>query len=623
MCGIAGVVAWDGKIRNSIIRSMTDAIAHRGPDGEGHFVEEGVAIGHRRLAILDLSTTGHQPMVSLDERFVLTYNGEIYNYKQLHQQLTKLGHRFRGSSDSEVLLNALIEWGPSALEQLEGMFAFGLWDREQKTLLLARDRTGIKPLYVIEVNGLLLFASELKALLATGIVPLRISGSAFHTYLASGYVDPGTSIVEGVRQVLPGTFVMANREKISTSRYWEPKRTGLIRNPNEAQAQLLDKLRGAVAATTVSDVPIGLTLSSGIDSAIIALILKERRHLALTVKFDDPSFDESGVARRVAEVAGHQWKAVQTDPDTLIEDFHAIALASDGELADSSAIAHYSLCRALRSQVKVALAGDGADEFFGGYPTISASLVANKIGRMVPARLARSLASQIFSWSANDERRMTAKIVLARFLSGLSARRQAHHVEWRRLSPELNVCRLYGPALKQQVEVDPLLAYAERYRQASGSVVDRALIADQSHYLPGDMLTKVDRMSMAHGLEIRVPFIEHSIVELAGNIHASLLAPIFGPKKKILRDIAVTLGLPSDIAKMRKHGFNVPVANLLRDQLQPLGVQFLEENPDIFAPHLDADSVREIWRSHLSRSSDHGYLIWALLIHAVWRERHT
>lgn len=622
MCAIAGIVRFDGgPIDTTALRTMTAALAHRGPDGQGFWEAQGVGFGHRRLAIRDLSEAGRQPMLDDSGQICVTYNGELYGDDVLRRTLEReTGHVFRTRCDTEVLPIGWRVWGESLFGRIEGMFAIALWDARTRTLVLARDAAGVKPLYWHEAGQTLHFASEVKALVAAGL-PCRIDPQAFHTYLACGYPDPDASLLEGVRQVPPGTMLIARAGERRMVRFWEPHRRGGERDPEAAVQKVIQTLRQVCSEMRVSDVPLALLQSGGIDSALLAMEL-DPAVPCFTASFSERSHDETEAASRLAQAGGHPWEAVPVDGSSgLLEDFVATAHHVDGQLADSSCLAHYVLSRAVRRRTAVALAGDGADEFFGGYPTYRASRLAARVAPWIPTGLALGLADRIEGLFGGDEGRLPLHVVAARFLRGLSAPGTTQHVEWRRLTPARRLSSLYGPQMRPLLDLDPLATYRGALDQAGAdaSVFDRCLLADQRVYLPGDMLAKVDRMSMAHGLEIRVPFLDRRMMDLAGSFDADLLAPATGPTKRVLRLALATTAAPEDVVSARKRGFNLPVARLLRRELRPVGDRLFGPQVDVYEPLLQPDALRALWREHLEGRRNHDYLLWALLIFGAWR----
>jgi asparagine synthase (glutamine-hydrolysing) len=626
VCGIAGIVRFDGApVAQERLVAMTRALAHRGPDGEGIWTAPGVGFGHRRLAIRDLSDAGRQPMLDDAGTVCVAYNGELFDDARLRRAIEReTGYAFRTGCDTELLPIGWRTWGEALFDRIEGMFAIAIWDLRTRTLVLARDAAGIKPLYWHDDGTTLRFASEVKGLVAGG-VPAEVDPAAFHTYLACGYPEPDASLLRGVRQLAPGSILVASAGGRRQHRFWRPTRTGARHDLPAAAREVGETLRRVAADMRVADVPLGLLQSGGIDSALLAM-QTDASVPCFTASFAERSHDETADARRIAAAGGHAWQSVPVggDASTLAADFVAVARHVDGELADSSCLAHYVLSRAVRRHTTVALAGDGADEFFGGYPTYRASRLAGRIAPWLPRGAAAIAADRLEAAFGADEARLPWHAVAARFLRGLAAPDATQHAEWRRLAPAGALPALYGPAMRELLDVDPLAAYRAPLRGTDGeppgaTLLDRCLLADQRVYLPGDMLAKVDRMSMAHGLEIRVPFLDRRMMDLAGRLDGRLLAPLRGPAKRVLRAALAGTAAPADVVRGAKRGFNVPIAMLLRRELAPVGDRLFGRDVSVFEPLLAPDALRAAWREHLEGRRNHAYLLWALMIHGAWR----
>lgn len=625
MCGVAGILRFDGlPADRSALERMTRALAHRGPDSHGLWIDGPVGLGHRRLAIRDLSEAGHQPMADERGEVWVSYNGEIYNDELLREEIAReTGYRFRSSCDTEILPIGWRLWGEGLFDRIEGMFAIALWDARERSLVLARDGAGIKPMYYAMADGCLLFASEVKGLLAAALLRPSVDLPSFHTYLAAGYPDPDRSLLESVRQVPAGSIVRPVGNRVAIRRFWQPSRHPVVAEAAQARDQVSALLTRVCKDMRISDVTVGLLLSSGVDSALIAMSAGSDLP-CYTAAFDDRSHDESDDAARIAQRSGHPWTLVPVAQGAdLVDDFLAMVEHVDGQLADSSALAHYAISRAVRREVKVVLAGDGADEFFGGYPTYRASLIAQRVAPWMPRHATRAVALALSRrLGGADESRIPWHEKLTRFLLGATDPHCSPHAQWRRIAMPHLLPALYGEPMRPLLDVDPLRSYANTLEEAEGTLLDRCLLADERYYLPADMLAKVDRMSMAHGLEIRVPFLDRRVMALAGSLDGSLLTGFAGPSKKVLRELLRSTGVPADIAAAPKKGFNVPVARLLRRELRSLGAQLLDRDADVFAPLLRPDEVRRLWLEHLEKRANHGYLLWALLVWGAWRLRH-
>ncbi|CUW38079.1 putative Asparagine synthetase [Magnetospirillum sp. XM-1] len=621
MCGIVGVYHFEGRpVEGSRVAAMIRAVAHRGPDGDGIWTEGSMALGHCRLAIRGLGTDGAQPMADPAGRAVISYNGEIYNDAPLRQAIRReTGYEFRTACDTETLLAGWLAWGEELFGRLDGMFAVAIWDRRRNTLALARDGAGIKPLYRQCHAGGFAFASEIKGLLpALDAVP-AFSPAALNRFFAHGYAGPETSLLEGVEQIAPGTVEVWDGRDWVARRFWQPTRHSQIHRLDEAVAAFTDLWPSTVSGMLVSEVPVGVLQSGGIDSSLITAVTGHSADVpAFVASFTEGSHDETPMASLVARQVGAGLTPVPVDVDEGAEaTFRAMVHHLDGQLSDSSAFALYRLCAEIRRHVTVALSGDGADEFFAGYPTYGASRLARWLRPAVPRGLAARLGASLAHLGGADERRLPPVAVLSRFLLGLAA--PEPHCEWRRLIPDVQLDEIRGPALAGEAAADPSAGYAAAMGE-DGPIMDRCLLADQRYYLPADMLVKVDRMSMAHGLEIRVPFLSTAIMDLAGRMDAGILYSGLGQGKRPLRRALAGMGLPPEVTEGRKKGFNLPIDRMLRQSLAPLCRTLLDERAENLAPWLRPDSVRRLWRQHRDRERSLGYGLWPILTFAAWKE---
>jgi asparagine synthase (glutamine-hydrolysing) len=620
VCGIAGEVRFDGLRSDAgLVRCMAKTLHHRGPDACGLWTSEHAVLAHQRLAIRDLSPAGAQPILSRDGQVVVSFNGEIYNDAELRVKLARdHGAIFRGGCDSEVIPAGYAAWGEALFERLEGMFAISLWDVRRQCLFLVRDGIGIKPLFYRWQDGRLLFGSELKAITAATGVPDTLDLLALHAFLAQGYVGPEATLVSGVRQVPPGSWLCFSREGVEKHRFWAPSRRGDIKDGEEAQTLFAELFPRVCRDMLVSDVPVGVLQSGGVDSSLISLTLNDPTIPLFTASFSHGDFDESAAARQVAEKIGAPWRTISADTEMDLEgDVRRVVWHFDGQLADSSGLAFYRLAREMRRHVTVALSGDGADEFFAGYPTYCASRLAERLAWVCEGGGLTGAAQLAFAAGGRSAGRYPIMQMLGRFLLGLNAGRYSH-AEWRRYAMPWDCERLYAGEMRELLSIDPLGDYKGAL-SGEGGIMNRCLYADQIHYLPADMLMKADAMSMAHSLEIRVPFLDRRVMEFAGRLAPSLLGGnCCASPKAFLRDALVRLGGPRDVVRRKKTGFNVPVASLFRGELRVLAERLFEQRADAFSPYLNPQAVRLLWRRHRDGSADHGYLLWALLTLGVW-----
>ena len=606
---------------------MVHAIRHRGPDGEGYWINGPVGLGHCRLAVRDLSDQGRQPVADPTGRVIVIFNGEIYNDGELRSKLSReMGITFQTRCDAEVIPYCYLAWGIEGFRLLEGMFAIALWDCEQQQLYLVRDPLGIKPLYYNLTEDEVRFGSELKAVLVGA--KAQIDRAALHSFFALGYVGPDASLLKGYRQVPPGTIIKIDQQAVWQNRYWSPPtRRPEIKCLDDAVDAFREIWPKVVSDHTQSDVEIGVLQSGGIDSSLVSLQLgrvaakSPGRARLFTAGFESTAFDETHAADSLAAAAGLPIERVPIEllPGEATHVFTSIVSHFDGQNADSSAFAVYLLCRAVRTHVKVALTGDGADELFGGYSTYKAARYAPFLRHLLPSGYARMVAGWLFKSSGPPpHRRISRRELAGRFLEGAVIANGVPHSAWRRYLREADARLLYGPELLPCLHDDPLHHYAHAWNQAEGGWVERALLADQSFYLPADMLMKMDAMSMAHGLEVRVPFLDRRVVELAARMDVRLLSPALGQNKAVLRAALERLGGGRRLAGAPKQGFNVPIDSMLRGSLRQFGEDVLLRKGNELSSLVRAEALARLWEEHQAKRANHGFALWALLSFFLW-----
>lgn len=615
MCGIAGIIDLRGsrEINRAALKRMTDALAHRGPDGEGFFVEDGVGFGHRRLAIIDLSG-GAQPMKSASGGGVLIFNGEIYNYRDLAREFEQKNVLLRTNSDSEVLVEGLHREGRAYIEKLRGMYAFAYWNRATRTLTLARDRFGEKPLYFCETpDGFLLFASEIGALRAAGLMSFDHAPDALADYFLYGYVPEPKSIYRQVRRLEPGTTLTAGpNRRASFHRYWRPAfNADPALDFKAAQAELLDLLDNAVEGQRVADVPLGAFLSGGVDSAAIvsSMALKGGEVRTCTIGFDDAKADERAAARRTAARyhTEHVEDVATLEVSGLID---RIAGVYGEPFADPSAIPTYLVCGAARRHVTVALSGDGGDEIFGGYRRYRMFAAEDRWRRAMPAALRAGTFGALgrvypkLDWAPRTLRFKTTFQALGEDNVGAYARAVSAAL------PDRAAAMMSRDLRRTLGDYDPVNAIAA-YADDSLDALSQAQLIDLHSWLPGRMLTKVDRAAMAHGLEVRAPFLDHRLAEWAFRLPPRFRASL-SSGKRILK-AALADRVDREILHAPKRGFSPPVAAWLRDPAGPL--RRLEESSywrDSGA--LDESTVTVMVERHAAGASDYAQELWTVIM---------
>lgn len=608
MCGIAGLLHDDpdrAAAADAAAR-MGAALAHRGPDDAGLWHDGPVALAHRRLSVIDLSPLGRQPMASACGRHVVAYNGEIYNFPALRQALEGLGDTFRGRGDTEVLVAALARWGEAALDRLVGMFAFAWYDRAEKRLVLARDRLGIKPVYYTHQGGVFAFASEPGALRAGGFLSGGLDPAALDAYFAHLYVPAPETAHRGVFQLCPGEVVTVRRGRLDRRRWWTlARRIDPAWTLDSAAARYLDLLEDSVRLRRISDVPVGAFLSGGLDSGTVAAVMAAQGGAVNTfsVGFDDAQMDELRYARLAAEHLGTEHHEEMLRPD-MVDLLPRITRHFGDPFADSSALPTWLVSRMARTRVTVALTGDGGDELFGGYAwTRAAAAVARY--RQIPLPL-RRLASPVFDAlprgaRADKFRRFHADS----FLPPVEAYRRRHTcLDAATRGALLAPCG--GPVSAR----DRFLAHWEAAGDAGEG--DRMLHVDTAMYLPDDVLAKVDRMSMAHGLEARVPLLDHRLVEFAATVpfHLKLAR---GVTKRLAKRAARAL-LPPALLRQRKQGFSVPIHRWFREELRGHFQDAVFAADARTAGLLDPRVARALFEAHQARRADLGHALWAILV---------
>ena len=623
MCGIAGFADEASFERSSrreadfgLVHRMCDVIRHRGPDAEGIHVEDGVGLGMRRLSIIDLST-GDQPIHNEDRSIWLVFNGEIYNYRELRRTLEQEGHAFYTSSDTETIVHAYEQWGEAAFGRLRGMFGIGLWDRTKRALFLARDRAGIKPLHYIERGGRLYFGSEIKSLIAAGAVDRELDLEALDHYLSFLYAPRDSSLLKGVRKLPPGHVLRWQDGRATVTRYWQiSAREGFTGTPAEAASRLRTVLADAVRSHMISDVPLGAFLSGGVDSSLVVGLMAEASAQPVktfSIGFDEPQFDELDHARKVAAHFGtdHHEFVVRPDGlsilDRLIEHF-------DEPFADSSAIPTWYVSEIARRHVTVVLSGDGGDELFGGYDRYLPHPRVAQFDRLnVPG--ARRLAGAVWPLLPHGARGKN-------FLRHVSRSDEGRYLDSVSFFQPDEKPALYSAdvqrALGQSNAEETLGVRFHRFRDLPPH--SRMMRFDFETYLPEDVLTKVDRMSMAHSIESRVPLLDNEVIEFAASLPASVKIHK-GRRKHVLKEAARGL-LPEGILDRKKQGFGVP-----------LGVWFRGGLTDVFSDVLSAPRTRQrgyfnqafvdrIVGEHLTRRRDHTLRLWQLLVFELWHRRY-
>jgi len=613
MCGIVGFVGplADGE---HLLKSMCDAIRHRGPDDEGYYLSDGVGLGMRRLAIIDVAS-GKQPIGNEDGSVVVVFNGEVYNFAALRDRLEAAGHRFRSDSDTECIVHLYEAYGDACVEHIRGMFAFALWDSRKRRLLLARDRVGKKPLlYSLSGHGLC-FASELKALLQGPVVARDLDPVAIDHYLTFGYVPAPLSIFRNISKLAPGHRLVYENGTARVERYWHLRYSPLLQlDEIEAVERLRALLMEATRLRLVAERPIGAFLSGGIDSSLVVAAMAEQASgpvKTFSIGFNEPAYDERRYARIVAGRLGtdhHEFVVSGAGLDVLPD----LVWHYDEPFADSSAIPSYQLARFTREHVVVALNGDGGDESFGGYLRYHYGRIAERIPSNAVARWLAGVAG-----CALGRRTQGSLARAARVLRTLATDRPDRYASLVSTFAADQRHTLYSQQMRSLTsDSDPYAMVRERFRDSDGkNVLDRTLHVDVETYLPGDLLVKMDIATMAHSLEARSPFLDHQLMEFAARLPPSL--KIRGRTGKYLLKALAREWFSEQIIDRRKKGFGVPLDSWLRRELRPLARDALTDRVARDRGLFDPEAVVALLEEH-DAGIDHGHRIWALLSFELW-----
>ena len=639
MCGICGAVWTDpnGALTAGSLQAMTDRLVHRGPDDAGAYRDNHAALGFRRLSIIDLAG-GHQPLSNEDGTVWTVFNGEIYNYAALRHRLEAKGHTLRSQGDTEVLVHLYEDEGPRMFRLLRGMFALAIWDAPRRTLVLARDRMGQKPLVYRHHGGRLTFASELKALMALpeADVPRRIDPLALDHYLCYGYIPAPRTILEGTSKLPPAHYAVWHDGALAIERYWDPDWNAERDRPvAEDIEELRATLDDAVREQMIADVPLGAFLSGGIDSTIIVGLMQRassRPVKTFAIGFPDPRYDETHYAELAARHLGTEHHTFLVEPKAW-ETLPALAWQFDEPFADSSALPTWYVARETRQSVTVALTGDAGDELFGGYDRYRALALTELFHRLPdgPRRVLGGTMVRVLPRSARSKTRLRK---LQRLFENINEPAEARYLGWMTTFDEAARLALYSDdqldrlasaasAPDDPSEADPAallgMAFAAAARRDR---VTRAMVADILTYLPGDLLVKVDLASMAHSLECRGPFLDHRVVELAAAMPLDRKIGLRSGRSKLVLKQAFADLLPPPIKARSKMGFGVPISRWFRDELKnELRDVLLDPvclNRGLFRP----ETIRELVDEHIEGNREHSFRLWALLILELWFRRH-
>ena len=624
MCGIVGYLNLDGSPLDPAqdwISGMCHSIEHRGPDEEGKTIIGPVALGMTRLSIIDLST-GQQPIPNEDQTIWIVFNGEIYNYQDLQKLVRDKGHTLKTKSDTEVIVHLYEEYGVDCLQHLEGMFAFAIWDMKLNRLFIARDRMGEKPLHYGVFDGHLVFGSELKGILAhpKANANRELNVEALQKYLAMEYVPAPSSIFKGIEKLRPAHYLLVENGQLKTACYWEPKLSNDKLSEQEAVEKLTELLERSIKLRLISDVPLGVFLSGGIDSSAIAALASKGRSERLktfSVGFKDGSFDESEHAALVANHLGTEHNVAWFTPDLARDTLEQLWEFLDEPLADASIVPTYFLSRMTKEQVTVALAGEGGDELFGGYPTYQAHQWATMWNR-VPKMIRRGVLEPAIRSLPVNHNNLSFDYKAKRFIESADKTHITRHLHWMGSFPLSEHPQLMRAGLATLTREDQLFRPHFEVDAAHGpsDVVSRIMQLDMTTYLPDDLLVKSDRASMAASLEVRLPFLAYPLVEFALSLPSSM--KLKGMKTKYLLKKAIAPYLPEQTINRPKKGFGIPVAKWLRSDFKPMVDELLSKSFIERQGLFEHSYINELLTDHQEARYDRRKELWTLFMFQWW-----
>jgi asparagine synthase (glutamine-hydrolysing) len=618
LCGIAGFTHKDWIPEPGRIRDATATLVHRGPDQRGVFESHFASIGATRLKIIDLES-GSQPITTDDGNATIVFNGEVYNHEELRAELRKRGHRFRSHCDTETVLHAFVEWDTSCFARLRGMFALAILTKSDRRLVLARDRMGIKPLYIARKGEDLFFGSELKAILVHPEIERRLSIEGFDCYLSLNYVPSPWTLVDGVEKLPPAHWLEWRDGRSRSEAYWTLPFDGYRDwSPHDAEEELDSLLKNSIREHLVSDVPLGVWLSGGVDSSTIlhyAAAMSSKRLKTYSISFRGHSFDESGYIRQVSSHYGTDHAELDLNPgENLSDAIEEFAYYSDEPSADAGALPVWFLAKLSKTGTTVALSGEGADELFGGYLTYRANRLAAQMRRL-PAHVLRLALDRMRHWPVSDEK-IGFDYKATRFLEGCLLSADRAHIHWN---------GTFSEAQKRSMLQVPVPGVLNGLLREIGDLpatkddLARYLWFDQKYFLADDILVKSDRISMAHSVEVRPPFLDHRIVEFAATLPAGL--KIRGARQKYILKQLMKGKLPKSIPLRKKVGFDIPTHQWLRGPLRSLLVETIStgasEHDELFQPHILETHLNR----HLERRANLGYHLWGLMLLFLWMKK--
>jgi len=625
MCGICGVVSFQPNISvdRSVLKGMNDSIRHRGPDDEGYYQDAQASLAMRRLSIIDLHT-GQQPISNETGDVWVVYNGEIYNFKEVRAELERRGHSFKTQTDTEIIVHAYEEYGDECVKQFNGMFAIALWDARKRRLFLARDRVGIKPLYYWADQAKLVFASELKALILHPDVPRQTNLAALDLFLTLEYVPAPHTIYQGIFKLLPGHTLTVEHGELKIRQYWDVPYRPVSQSEAECAEALSALINEATRIRLMSDVPLGAFLSGGIDSSTIVGYMSQNMSepvQTFSIGFEDDTYDELPYANAVAKHFGtnHHVEVLQPDIASLVEQ---LVPHHDEPFADTSIFPTYLVSKLASQKVKVVLSGDGGDELFAGYDTYIAERLNRYYGRL-PGALRQRVLPKFAEWLPPQPAKKGLINKVKRMVEGGALDPSLQHTRWMMFLTATEKAELYQSDLRTTLIDDVTADYFSGYFEKA-SQFDRLAqqqYVDLKTYLADDILTKVDRMSMAVSVEARVPLLDYRIVEFAMNLPPHM--KLDGSRTKSILRNAVRHLVPDLVLEKPKQGFSIPMKHWLRTSLKPMMLDLLSKDTLNKHGYFDHQVVSKWIQEHLSERANHSHRLWSLMVFEIWHRNET
>jgi asparagine synthase (glutamine-hydrolysing) len=617
MCGICGF-NWSDQ---NLINDMAEIISHRGPDQMGSFVDTGVSLGHRRLSIIDLSEKGTQPMHNEDESIYIVFNGEIYNFVDLRNELEQNGHIFKSNADTEVIVHAYEQWGTGCVTRLRGMFAFAIWDSNKKQFFLARDRIGIKPLYYYFRSNKFVFSSEIKSILLDNEIKREIDPESMYYFFGYEYVPAPKTMFKGINKLMPGQTLLLKDGKIVFKKYWNLTFSDTIHDEKIISEKMFALLKESVKLRLMSDVPLGAFLSGGIDSsAIVGLMshMVDEPIKTFSIGYEDESFSEYEYARQISELFGTEHKEILVDPYS-IDVFKKAVWHLDEPMSELSAVPVYLLCEEAKKDVTVCLSGEGGDELFAGYDRFVASK-SDAYYRTIPGAIRKHIITRVVNKIPPQPQKKGLINIAKRFIEGSELPIEGRHMRWQYFSNEKEEQQLYSESFKAKTShLKPFGIINDYYQSCSlNDRLAREQYAEINTYMVDDVLMKVDKMSMANSLEVRVPYLDHHFVELSASIPGNLKLKGF-TTKYILKKTMSGL-LPKNIIYRKKQGFSLPIKNWLRDELKEYMYDQLN-NSEVIKDYFDNYYLNKLMEQHIRGTHNNSHRLWALMNLEWWYQR--